>query len=331
MQLLITGITGLIGKHLAYRALEDKSFSIKGHCFSARDIDFFTSRGIPMVRADINDPEAIRDICSGCDIVVHAAARVIDFGTREEFYATHYHATRYLLEDALKHGVKHFVYISSIGASSGIDRKKGIPDESFPLLRTGILYDDVKIDTEKLVQDVCREHQMDYTIVRPSAVVGPESVWVREPIERILKNGFFPLIDKGRHSACLVDARNLADGIYRIITLPVARNQIYFFTDDFMEITWKQYFTDLLAMIGRKPGFSIPFRVGYPVAVLMEKIANISGKKPLIAKKSLCALGTDRRVSTKKAQEELGWQSKWTYPETMQNIEEWVKKEYAVK
>jgi dihydroflavonol-4-reductase len=328
MKVFITGITGLIGKHVAMRLLQDPSFSIKGQYFSSKDLQFFVSNKIELKQADINNKEALSGSCAGCDVVVHTAARVIDFGKKEEFYQTHYYATQYLLEDAAQHKVSHFVYLSSVGVASGLPRNPQIPDELVTPVKTGIIYDDVKIDTEQLVVDFCREHNMIYTIVRPSAVVGPESVWVREPIERILTKGFFPLIDGGKHSACLIDARNLADGICKIITNKNAQNQSYYFCDDFVEVSWQQYFTDLLAMVGKKPSFSLPYKLIYPVAVAMEGIANITGKKPLVAKKSLQAIGTDRRISTAKAKNELGWHSVHQYADTMKYIGDWVKLKY---
>lgn len=330
MKVLITGITGLIGKHIAFKLNNIGTFELKGQYFASKDLQYFKDNNILLVQTDITQKNSLKDICKNTDIVVHSAARVIDFGTKEEFYQTHYLATQYLLEDAKLHQVKHFIYISSIGVASGIDRKKSIPDEQTPLIKTGVYYDDAKIDTETLVIDFCTQNNLFYTIVRPSAVVGPGSVWVKEPIERKLHKGFFPLINDGRESACLLDARNLAEGIYSIITKEIAKNNIYYFMDDFKDISWKRYFTDLLKMVNQKPSISIPYSVLYPIAVLMEVIANFTHKKPMIAKKSINVLGTSRLVHTQKAKDELGYKSIYQYEETMQYIQEWVKNYYKI-
>jgi nucleoside-diphosphate-sugar epimerase len=299
LNVLITGISGLIGKHLAFKLLEDKNYQIFGQYYSTKDLDFFIQHNIQLTKADINNPNELVGITKNIDILVHTAARVIDFGSKKDFYDAHYFATKYLLEDGIKNKLQHFIYISSVGVASGIDRNKIIPNEETPTPKTGILYDDVKIDTERLVIDFCIENKIKYTIIRPSAVVGPASVWVKEPIERKLKKGFFPLIDDGKNSACLVDVRNLANGIYKTITLPIAYNNIYFFIDDFTNITWKQYFTDLLNMVGTQPSLAIPYKFIYPIASIMEWLANITNKKPLIAKKSLKAIGTKNRICRK--------------------------------
>lgn len=321
MKILITGITGLIGNHLMGVLLRNGYNDIRGNYFSNRNLDEYTSKNIEMIQADIINENALQNISKDCEVVVHTAARVIDFGTKKQFYEAHYDATHYLLKDAKRNHVKHFIYVSSVGVASGIDRNKIIPDETTPLIKTGVHYDDAKIDTETLVKDFCTQNNIFYTIIRPSAVIGKGSVWVLEPLKRIDTALGLKLIDNGKQPACLLDAENLATGIFLCITKEVAHNQIYFFMDDW-NISWKQYFTDLAAMKGKKTGGSIPFWVAYSIASLAEFIFPLFGKNPPIAKKSAQATGRNRLVSTQKAQTELGWKSSITYEESMRRIKE---------
>jgi hypothetical protein len=48
----------------------------------------------------------------------------------------------------------------------------------------------------------------------------------------------------------------------------------------------------------------------------------------LIAKKSLQAIGTDRTVSCQKAKDELKWESKHQYNDTISYIKTWVASHY---
>lgn len=321
MKILITGITGLIGKHVMHVLLKNQLTNIRGHYFSSKNINEYISKNIEMVQADITDKNAIHNITNSCNIVVHTAARVIDFGTKKQFYDAHYEATKFLLEDAINNKVEHFIYISSVGVASGIDRNKIIPNEATSLVKTGILYDDVKIDTEELVKNMCNKNHMHYTIIRPTAVIGIGSVWVNEPLKRMDTSLGLKLIDNGKHAACLLDAENLANGIYLCITKEIARNQIYFFMDDW-NISWKKYFTDLANMKGKKLSGSMPYSLAYFIASIAEIIFPLFGKKPPLAKKSAQATGKNRTVSTQKARSELGWTSAKTYEQCMQEIKE---------
>lgn len=321
MKILITGITGLIGNHLIQVLLKNGYHDIRGNYFSKRNLEEYTSKNIEMIQADVADEKAIHDITKDCEVVVHSAARVIDFGTRKQFYEAHYDATHFLLKDAKANNVKHFIYVSSVGVANGIDRNKIIPDETTPLVRTGVHYDDAKIDTETLVKEFCTQNNIFYTIIRPSAVIGKGSVWVLEPLKRMDTPVGLKLIDNGKQPACLLDAENLADGIFLCITNETARNQTYFFMDDW-DISWKQYFTDLAAMKDKKVGSSIPFWLAYSLAAMAEVVFPFFGKTPPLAKKSAQATGRNRTVSTQKARTELGWKSTITYKESMKRIRE---------
>ena len=61
--------------------------------------------------------------------------------------------------------------------------EKYYTDEDTHINKTGIYYDDAKIDTEQLVKNfaliICA-----YTIIRPSAVIGVGSVWINEPLQK---------------------------------------------------------------------------------------------------------------------------------------------------
>ena len=318
-RVLITGITGLIGHHLMQRLAQDSEYRITGQYHSARDLSDYERMGITMRQADLCKQISLNDLCQGCDTVVHSAARVIDHGSRELFYQTHVEATRWLLEDAARHGVSHFIYISSFGPATYLNRKHGLPDETIPLRKSGIHYDDAKIEAEKLVRHFCRQHAMDFTIVRPAAVIGPDSVWVNEPLRRARSHAGLTLISHGRLDACLLSADNLADGLQRILEKPVARNQTYFFYDEY-GVSWQQYFSDLLALEGLAPAGSLPRPIALLLAQLCESLFPLFGRKPPISVKGVIATSSERRVDVSKAREELGWQSAVSYAETMAKI-----------
>jgi nucleoside-diphosphate-sugar epimerase len=82
-----------------------------------------------------------------------------------------------LLELSVKHRIKKFVYISSSMVYGNFGKHEffdGV-DESTdcrPMGQYGIM----KLAGEWLVQDYARRHNLDYTIIRPSAVYGPYDV-----------------------------------------------------------------------------------------------------------------------------------------------------------
>ena len=316
---LITGITGLVGKHLMYRVLQSADFKVIGQYHTPRDLTEFETLHVEMRQADICNPKEIQGLSASCDIIVHCAARVIDYGSKKDFYLAHYAATRWLLEDALKNHAKHFIYISSFGIATYIDRSQGLPNEETPLIKSGVYYDDAKIDTEEYLKSFCVRHRIKYTIIRPAAVIGPESVWVKEPLKRASSCMGVKLIDQGKWDACLIDADNLADGIFRTLTYPIAENQAYYFMDEY-GVTWKEYLTDLLSIKGLHTKGNISKKTALLIAHFMEFAFPLVGLKPILGIKAVMATGSDRRVSVDKARKELEWQSTVSYADAMNKI-----------
>src|SRR4051812_2929012 len=101
MKILITGITGLIGNYTMEVLLQNEYKDLRGQYFSKRDVNEYKTRGIEMVQADICNEGDLKDITKDCEVVVHSAAKVIDFGSKKDFYTAHYDATFFLLKDAL--------------------------------------------------------------------------------------------------------------------------------------------------------------------------------------------------------------------------------------
>jgi nucleoside-diphosphate-sugar epimerase len=314
---LITGVSGLIGKHLAFRLADSDRYRLRGQYLTSAPDPKLILKGVSLVKADIEAPASLKGIAEGCDILVHSAAKVIDFGTEAEFRKAHVEASQNVLNEAIASGVKRFVYISSFGVAGGLSRSSSLPDEQTKVYKKGIPYDDVKIEAEELVSRVCKSAGMEYVIIRPSAVIGPGSVWVTEPLKRF-KN--LMLIGGGLQDACLIDARNLAMGIQSAMESSKAAGEIYYMMDDW-GVSWKQYINDLcLHFKGREIRKAVPYALAYPAAALLEKLFLLWGGAPPISRKAVMAMGSDRRVSTIKAQQELAYRSYYSYQDCMQSI-----------
>jgi len=190
-KILVTGGLGFIG-HNVVRVLE----SFRHECAI---IDNKTDYGIiPKAELDYIMLERLckiktRDICiasiekpfddsifEGVDVVIHLASfprqKIVNknpaAGSRVMI-----EGLLNLLELSVKHNVKKFVYVSSsmvYGNFNKQDLCDGIDESSDckPFGQYGIL----KFAGEMLVQDYNRQYDLDYTIIRPSAVYGPHDV-----------------------------------------------------------------------------------------------------------------------------------------------------------
>jgi len=112
ISVLVTGGTGTLGRRVV-RRLVDAGCAVRVLSRSAHDPE----DGVEFVRGDLSKGEGLWSATRDIDIVVHCAgtAKGDDYKTRK------------LLEAAAEAGVKHFVYISVVGADrlpvrSAIDR-----------------------------------------------------------------------------------------------------------------------------------------------------------------------------------------------------------------
>lgn len=317
---LVTGATGFIGSRLCGE-LKKRNWRIRALALPDENCEHIKQAVSEIVTGDITRPDTLAGIGNGMDVVFHLAARVLDYGSKKEFYGPIFDGTRHML-DACAGQSKRFLFVSSI-AACGLGRHlKGFTETDTPK-KSGIPYNDAKTDAEKMVRTFQDQFENGCTIIRPSNVIGPRSAWVDELGKQFLKS-VVPLIDGGKYSASLIYVDNLVDGIIDAGTAEKASGRTYQLRDDW-NVTWKQYLTDLSALIGKKPAGSIPYGVAWPLAKTVEMLLTPLGIRPPVTRLAVAIMGRDNDVDTSSAQTELGWQTKVSYPEAMEAIGEWVK------
>jgi nucleoside-diphosphate-sugar epimerase len=191
MKILVTGGLGFIG-HNVVRILE----SFRHDCaiidnktnygiIPQDELDYLMTERLCRIRtrdisiADISKPFD-DSIFEGVDVVIHLASfprqKVVNKNPAQGSRVM-IEGLLNLLEFSVKHNVKKFVYVSSSMVYGNFNRQAisdGIDESSDcqPIGQYGIM----KLTGESLVQDYSRQHKLDYTIVRPSAVYGPYDV-----------------------------------------------------------------------------------------------------------------------------------------------------------
>lgn len=173
---------------------------------------------------------------TGCDVIVHAAARVHVMQERAqdplaEFRRVNVVGTLNLARQAADAGVRRFVFLSSIkvnGEMTAIDRPFTASQPAAPLDPYGVS----KAEAEEGLHRLGAETGMEIVIVRPPLVYGPG---VRANFGRLVSaigRGLpLPLarVDQNRRSLVALD--NLVDLILTCTTHPAAANQTFLVSD----------------------------------------------------------------------------------------------------
>jgi nucleoside-diphosphate-sugar epimerase len=173
--------------------------------------------------------EALQNI----DTVIHLAARahILHDSTPNplaEFLKVNTEGTANLVRQSIAAGVKHFIFISSIGAMATLSCQA--LTENSPC-NPDTPYGRSKLQAEKALIDLASQSSMTWTILRPTLVYGQGNPGNMERLVKLVSRGLplpFGLV-KNRRSFVYVG--NLVEAIATCVTHPSAKNQIFLVTD----------------------------------------------------------------------------------------------------
>ena len=304
MRVFVTGGSGFVGGHVIERlAKRHEVLALARSEASAKAVSGF---GAKSVDGELGQVKA--DALAGVDVIVHSAAWVKSFGTREQFWAGNVEGTQQLLDVARRAGVKRFVHIGTEAAlftgQSLVD-----VDESRPLpTRHRYLYSETKAEAERRVRAA---NTADFTtlVLRPRLVWGPRDGTVVPEVRDAVNSGVFAWIGGGqqRTSTCFV--HNLALAVELALTRGRG-GEAYFIADDETHVT-RDFVTALLGAVGvTMPDRSIPAWLARPLASFVDTSFSVlrPGRKAPMSAFGVHMLASEMTVSTRKAREELGYQ-----------------------
>jgi nucleoside-diphosphate-sugar epimerase len=315
-RVLVTGAAGFIGRALVehFRTLGSE----------VRGVDLIEADDEGHLAADLTDPGEWQSHAEGCELVVHTAAVVGFYSSREGYWETNVAAARHVLDAAIAGGAKRFVHLSSI-VVFGFDFE-GEVSERTPVRPNGIHYVDTKIASEQVVLEAHAEGEIPCTIVRPGDVYGPGSrPWTTEPI-RLLKSKQLILPDGGRglHSPVYVD--DLVDGVVRAATTPEAAGRVFILTGA-EKPAIGDFFARYSRMLGIDPPRTAPTRLVREVARAMDLAAKARGRRSEATPAAIDYFARRGSYSIERAREVLGYEPAHDLDAGMRKTEEWLRAE----
>jgi len=278
MRVLVTGVSGFIGEHLAKHLLE-QGHKVRG---ASRWLDSPFPREEKYEHVTIEDPfskKAWREITSEANAVVHLIAKThtqdaSDLSDLSEYRHTNVDITKALFEASWKAGVKRFIYMSSINAVG----EETAPGEAFaedstchPVDFSGI----TKREAEEMVLKY--RGKMDAVILRAPLVYGPgvKGNFLRL-MEEVEKGTPLPLAGVKNHRS-LAFTGNLSAAVVKILEAETLAGGVYHVADDEKPST-PELVEMMAAVMGAKP------RLFYSPTGLLEKVAGFSGKGEMVKK-----------------------------------------------
>ena len=172
--ILVSGGTGFIGRHVVAR-LAASGEPVRVAARGSRTADL--PPGVEQIKADVTSGEGLAAAMVGVDRAAHLVGVIVERGG-QGFDAVIHGGTGNIVHEAEKAGVKKLVYVSAIGAA---------PDPKFP-------YWHAKWQAEQVIA----QSKLNYTILRPSLVFGPEDDFFNRLARLIRRAPLTPIAGNGR-------------------------------------------------------------------------------------------------------------------------------------
>ena len=309
MKVLVTGAHGFIGSHACEHLLA-RDYQVRALVSPWGEVANLAAvlehPQLELTRADITDPASLKGICDDCDAVLHAAARVADWGAWEKFERVNVRGTENLLREAEASRVRRFVLVSSVA----VHRYTGFRNAEaadIPRDNTEQAYGHSKI----LAEDAVLNAPVSGVIVRPGLFpFGPRDPnFVR--VVNALKRGLLPFVGDGKPVINTAYVGNLVRGLELALKADEANltRYAYVIADEGMP-SWLELFGTLAEMLNAPPPrLHLPPKLVAPLAGLTEKAYQMvaPGLEPPLTPYRAKLMVNDIHFSLQTAKDDLGY------------------------
>jgi nucleoside-diphosphate-sugar epimerase len=239
-RILITGANGFVGRHLC-RHLIRQGKSITACVRPSSNISSLDGlRNLEFLRISELTPKASSWLALGrqlaeVDAIVHLAARVhvmrdTSVDPLAAFREANVTSTECLARAAAESGVRRFIYVSSIkvngeatdGSSYTADDRPGYVDP----------YGQSKWEAEQKLEEIATAKGMEWVVVRPPLVYGPDVRGNFLALLKCLLRGYPLPLGAVENRRSVVSAYNLADLLERTLYHPNASGQRFLVKDE---------------------------------------------------------------------------------------------------
>lgn len=330
MKILVTGATSGLGRNAAQWLLEEghrviaigrnrqvgAELQALGAMFIAQDLTLSTD-------------EMFSHLVQGCDAVWHCAAKSSPWGKAQEFFNTNVIVTEKLAFAAGREGVERFVHISSPAVYFDFRHHHNLV-ETCRASRFSSQYATSKYAAEQVLKKaVDRFPDTVYVILRPRGLFGPhDRVIVPRLMQQLsAKRNVLHLPGGGE---ALLDLTFVLNVVH---AMDLATRNQSLHSGSVYNITNHQpeKLADIVdSLLNRKLNYNctlraLPYSLLHMAASIMELIAKVTGKEPLLTRYSVGAVYFDMTLSSQRAINELGYHPLYSLEKGIELTGEWLR------
>lgn len=303
MNILITGATGYIGRHILKRLTDENHYCRclvrdKSNVDSIKDF-----KNVELFYGDISQKNTLTHICKGIDVVINSAGILGKWNsTLESLRPVNAYGIINLSDEIAQNNVGYVVHLSAGGVTGPVHSK--IADESY-ICKPMTPYEISKWEGEKNALRLYHERTLPITVVRPTFTYGLDDPHKLPLFKSIIKRRFI-FIGKGDSLNHPVYIDDLVEGIMLLLERrPIGE---LFIIGGPHPVTKMDLVNTIGEELGVKTDFMhIPKWITGLSASIMVYLARFFNFDPILTPSRVSMMADNWGYSIKKAKEELGY------------------------
>lgn len=235
--------------------------------------------------------------------------------------------TQTIIEGCQKYGVQRLIHVSTPSIYfDGRDRFKISEQDPLPVKKANH-YATTKWMAEQEV-DKAFANGLPAITIRPRALFGPGDRTILPRLLQANKKGALPLIDHGKAQIDITYVENVVDALLLCVDSPESTLGKKYNITNGQPIYLAEFLHHLLDRLGEPKHFR-PMSYGFAtlLATVLEGIAHIQKKEPLLTRYTVGLLGKNQTLDIRSAQEELGYAPRVSISEGIERFATWWESE----
>jgi 2-alkyl-3-oxoalkanoate reductase len=319
---LVTGASGFVGGHIAERLIGE-GWRVRTVVRPSSRQELLHQWGVELVEGDLTDDATLKRAVEGVDAVVHAAAKVGEWGKLEDYRRVNVQGLKQLLA-VCPPTLDRFVLISSLGVYPARDHEG--TDETCQLPERHIDgYTQSKAEADRVALEHRKKTGLPLVILRPGFVYGPRDRTILPRIIKNLRRGIVTYFGSPTKKLNQVYVGNFADACVSALTKHEAIGGVYNIRD--AELVTKEHFFNTVAdLVGLpRPTRKVPMAIGKTVCAVSELAGKTFGFEPTLTRAKIKFMGYNLDYSIERAKRELGYSPRVGFDEGMRKAIDWLK------
>ena len=249
--IIITGATGFVGEEVV-KQVRATGHPVRAIVRDPRRASWLAQRyGAELFHGNVLYAPSIEGAMQGAKCVIHLVGIIREW-KENTFERAHVQATKHVIDEAKKSGVKRFLHMSALGTRENARSR----------------YQQTKWAGE----DCVRKSGLAWTIFRPSFIYGPKDKAINTLAKLVQRLPFVPVLGSGNTKIQPISVANVARAFVGAIRNDESISHVYDLCGP-EAFTWNELYDKLQRILGtRKPKWHLPLPIARVQAALFEKI-----------------------------------------------------------